>query len=1363
MSTSSLKTANSTFRVERRAMSQGDDGQRQSRPLADWRTADAYVLLGDPGAGKSFSFEAEATACGGILIPARDVVASIASTDVGNRTVFIDGLDEVRAGTSNGNVPFDAIRSWLKRAGSPRFRLSCREADWLGQSDKQALERDAPGTRVAVLHLEPLDREDILAVLRHRPAEVPDPEAFWRQAEQFNLTELFGNPLLLDLTVKAVAAGGSPWQSTRKGIYEAACRQLATETSIERLAVGRPRPGDIDRMLDDAGLLCAVLLLSNMQSWAIQATNLVESVDISALPPDLRFHDAKAALASKVFTTVAGRSTPRHRSIAEYLAARALSKRVSEGLPLTRLLALILGCDGRPVDPMRGLFAWLVVHHLPARARLMKLDPLGVVLNGDVAALSTPERLQLLEALGNQAQQDPWFRSQSWVSHPFGPLATADMEADYEKLLLNPRRDKPHQAFMDCVLDALRHGHPMPMLATALEAWVEDSDACLGNRIAAYQAWKHNCGLRPATVLGWLNQLFLGVLADDHDRLLSYMLTDLYPNHLRPSQVLQFMRPIHRWHDHVDFAGFWRQALIRQSRPLDFAELADAWVDASPQFLLASQHYQMRPLTGEVLAGALVHGGDKATNDRLYAWMGLCIDEHGFSQLKDEPRREVAQWLESRPDRIKALALLGYQGIKPDAQGQRFFWPAEERLHGAKKTTDWFLWLLDQAAMTQDGDLARYWFQSVASECVESPAGFDIPTAEKVERWVADHLTQWPQARQWLADVWTCCLEDWRGEQHRKNLKYKAEQNQAREDRKRALQPYLAELACGSAPARILHQLALAHENRFTNINGETALERVQDFLVSDQVSAAAAVAAFKCVLSRKDIPSVDEILDIEAKGKYHLIRPAALLAASLSLNAAPDAILDWSDDLTQKLIAFYLTDGTGNMPVWYPRLVAERPHLVAPIFMRYALPKLKSKLSIAITGLWALAGEASHRELARLVLPKLLEKFPLRASETSRKELNRSLLASLHVLKDVQAASIVQLKLAKPGLDAAQRVCWLVADLPYSVGAAERLASWVGNNERRAVTLGIAMHEQGSLGHAAHRLEPAAVGRLIEVLAPITPREIGSRSGFVSVANEREETVSGLLNVLASNPVVAARDALHALNESDLLGAWKEVVDYNVRTQQSTAREALFKPVDPVAAALVIANLAPANAADLQALLVQHLRDIEADLRGADTYLVRQFWRERLEKEEAMRVPQDENYCRDLLLEKLKTRLANFGVNLVPERIHAAEKRADLCAEFIHAGLRIAVPIEVKKEDHRTLWTGWQDQLQGLYTIDPATGGYGLYLVLWFGHKPRPTPEGEKPRDARHMQELLVKRIPQRERSRITVQVIDLSLQAAA
>jgi hypothetical protein len=244
------------------------------------------------------------------------------------------------------------------------------------------------------------------------------------------------------------------------------------------------------------------------------------------------------------------------------------------------------------------------------------------------------------------------------------------------------------------------------------------------------------------------------------------------------------------------------------------------------------------------------------------------------------------------------------------------------------------------------------------------------------------------------------------------------------------------------------------------------------------------------------------------------------------------------------------------------------------------------------------------------------------------------------------------------------------------------------------------------------------------------------------------------MLNALASNPDPSAGEALQALLDSDRLGVWKEVLRTSLSSQRSVAREAQFQAAGPVEVARVIANLEPAHAADLQALVIAHLCDINARLRGADTFLVRQFW--------YGAKPHHENFCRDLLLEKLRVRLLHLGVNVEREASAARDKRADMRAEFMMAGRRIVVPIEVKKESHRHLWTAWRDQLDRQYTNDPEASGFGLYLVLWFGRDPRKSPEGDTPRTAIEMRDLIVSRILAVDRHRLAVLVLDLSLAAS-
>ncbi len=106
-----------------------------SEPLDALRQAPAYILLGDPGSGKSTALKSEAEALGSQakLIPARDFLTLDISShpEWEGRILFIDGLDEIRAGSGDRREALDNIRGRLDALGGPEFRISCREADWL--------------------------------------------------------------------------------------------------------------------------------------------------------------------------------------------------------------------------------------------------------------------------------------------------------------------------------------------------------------------------------------------------------------------------------------------------------------------------------------------------------------------------------------------------------------------------------------------------------------------------------------------------------------------------------------------------------------------------------------------------------------------------------------------------------------------------------------------------------------------------------------------------------------------------------------------------------------------------------------------------------------------------------------------------------------------------------------------------------------------------------------------------------------------------------------------------------------------------------------------------------------------------------
>ena len=1352
-----IMTTAAPSHLPRKGTFYGNNGVPESRALVDWRGLDAFVLLGDPGAGKSESMRMEALQTGGIFVKARDFITlGIEPFDRG-KTVFIDGLDETRAGALDGRVPLDKIRTRLQELGYPRFRLSCREHDWRSQTDLPALQRVAPGGNVHELHLDPLTRDEQLELLCMRAKDIGDAKQFLTQAERNSIAILFGNPLLLELTVKAVARGG--WPSSREAIYVAACRELATEISEDHLDSRPLEPGQIERILDDAGILCALMLLSGKDSVTTSLSAGGSAIALHELPEHLRIGNSRAALGSKVFARVKEDYFPRHRSIAEFLAAKAVSARVMRGLPLGRVLALMRGHDHGIVEPLRGLLGWLAVHDARDRHRLMKIDPLSVVLNGDVTTFSYTDRLALLEGLGEQARANPWFRRQHWVSHPFGPLASPEMVPALSAVLRQDAITESHQALLDCVLDAINNAPPIADLAGDVKRIVEDSRAWPSNRLAALRAWKNCVRFDPAQSMDLLRRLRSGEVRDEDARLAAELLKDLYPLHIGPDTVLDYWPRPSELAVESTVPSFWLSNLIENSRPTDFPVLARAWRASMP----TSQHYhlksQRREMGSRILSKLLDLFGDTIDDATLFRWLGLGIDEYGFSKLGEADfAKGISAWLSDRPARMKGIVALAWARAEPDPQnGFRYFWEGEQRLHRAKFPSDWLRWLLQHAAETPSADVASYCLSQVARAVIDQPLGLEVPQMADLEDWVRRYSPKWPEAERWLISAWSCPLaENWQREDYAARRKHEAQALSRREERRKSIEPFISGLLVGGAPPALWYQIAHAHEGLFIDINGETGTQRVQDFLVTDVATAERVLQGLEVLLQRTDIPSASEILTISRKGKCPWLRPAILLAARLTFARDSQSLQSWNADLVRTLAASWLTDGTGNSPAWYSELASTRPAEIAPVVIEFVRYSLRNRKLTHVTGLWQLANDGSFAGLSRLILPKLLMSFPLKSSVGARSELNSSLLRSIGLLDDREASKLIAEKLTSLSMDPTQRISWLVAQLPYQADAIVPLLALVGKSERRLASLGVALQQQQVTSRLTAFGNAGTLGRLIEGLAPVTKPERPEGAYWVGDSERRGDTVRALVNMLAGSPTREASLELERLSQLPSLAAWHRRLQYGAVAQRSVAREANFVHASPISVALTLANREPANQADLMALVIAHLLDIEQQARGSDAYQLRSFWNG--QKSEAI-IPKDENACRDELLISLRTRLDALRISVHPESRAAAEKRADLRVQFMSEVGQLAVPLEIKKEGHRKLWTAWQDQLQTLYSIDPATGGTGIYLVLWFGTGHKASASGRTASSPEELQNLLADMVPENDRARLAIVVLNLSI----
>ena len=136
---------------------------RSPGPFSDFAERANIVLLGDAGAGKTHLFEEVASAGGGQCLKAR---AFLLTPNIpAGATLFIDALDETRSGRGDQDT-VDALVKKLFEVSPRKLRISCRVADWLGETDLAAFQtyfQQHGG--VTVLALQPLSRSEQASVL----------------------------------------------------------------------------------------------------------------------------------------------------------------------------------------------------------------------------------------------------------------------------------------------------------------------------------------------------------------------------------------------------------------------------------------------------------------------------------------------------------------------------------------------------------------------------------------------------------------------------------------------------------------------------------------------------------------------------------------------------------------------------------------------------------------------------------------------------------------------------------------------------------------------------------------------------------------------------------------------------------------------------------------------------------------------------------------------------------------------------------------------------------------------------------------------------------------------------------------------
>ena len=827
-------------------------------------------------------------------------------------------------------------------------------------------------------------------------------------------------------------------------------------------------------------------------------------------------------------------------------------------------------------------------------------------------------------------------------------------------------------------------------------------------------------------------------ITDHGGELLGTLLGKLYPPVLQPSELWPYFdvpseRLIGR------FYMFWHElpdACPEDDLPAHLDHLSHSKRRARPEPDLP------RPgdLPVRLLARGLQTHGERIDTKRLIEWLRLGLAEWGdlSPQGSDGAAAcdQVRQWLESRPEVQKRVIRLALRAN--DLRNHHPVHVAQhlgQLLYGSSLPADIGDWYLDEALNAEDDRLAEIHVRLFSLALAERPATVDAslsgarrklasrPKAlEALEAGREPHIPKGQLERQTERQ---CVRASWVKPDEQLIAEMRRQWSRLLENR--------------GSPALLRYNAQKRYED-----GGRAAL---QEALGGNKELIEAAVASIRGAVDRSDLPSADEIARlVRQKRESHFTWPVLV---GLS-ERQPADVLALDDERLRTALALRLVClGLAQEASWYRRCVEERPGLVSEVLVLLGRTLLHTG-ETSIPDLHSLVHDHAHQEVARQATLPLLQAFPVRAKAEQLRPLNQLLWSGLKLPDSTALRATIEHKLTSRSMTLNQRTLWFAAGLASDPNSYLPRIEQQITGSKQIARLAEFFSPSFPIAWLREKLDVAAVAFLIRTIGQMF--EPIQEEGFITIRTEASDCVRALITGLGASPDWNAATELSSLAANPRLAKWRWLIAQAKKTQRVVQRDASYRPPTPTQVMEALHDGPPASAPDLRELVADRLGRIGNRLRTTHGNLWRHYWNE--DSYGRPTEPKPENSCRDALLGILQAALPE-GCNVDPERQHAGNRRSDLAV----ASGDFRLPIEIKKADSRDLWRAAKEQLLAQYTVDPAAGGLGVYVVLWFGPGGVQTsPSGRRPADPDELRRWLVEPLDVEDQRRVVVVVMDVT-----
>ena len=626
-------------------------------------------------------------------------------------------------------------------------------------------------------------------------------------------------------------------------------------------AAADPSTADANALLEAAGRLCAVQILAGTAGYTLPdvAEPDEEYPSVTEVAADTGTR-SKRVLGTRLFSGVSeGQLAPFHRQIAEYLAARHISGRLDDGLPLTRVLALITGFDGELLPAVRNFACWLAVHNKGSRKRLSRMDPSGLIYAAERDTYSPQEKREIVLNLRREWDHNAYASRSVGKVTGIGAIVSPEIEETLRKIFSDDQRDHVHQCYVLLLVQMLADGDPLPDLADVLEAIVRDSTWYPSIRSGALDVltgYAERDSFSSAALDTLMRDIDGGLVEDSGDQLLGILLTHLFPRTLTMQEVLPYLRAPRLTAHFGEYSKFWTEHVIRQSTSEQLAELLDAVAANSDRFKSfmhgeAGRFTAMSRLPVETLEQFLRDSRGDVDTHRLYNWLRVFSDS-GFETL-DRDIASLQFGLRWNRETLKALIAHGVNDCM--ARGEECTGLVDRHLFGARPF-DYGRWCLDQALAASGQPNAESFYLSELVDCLTEGQGAHGLTVEKARAALSSDTS--------LLHRFNQMLEPQAGlvsQPEPQMLSISPDERENRFSQPAPTDTPPSPVMLGQVDREKLHRAAEAYLGIDDRFAGETPPERLRAFADGSPQLADALLAEMEATLRRVDLPDCEEIV----------------------------------------------------------------------------------------------------------------------------------------------------------------------------------------------------------------------------------------------------------------------------------------------------------------------------------------------------------------------------------------------------------------------------------------------------------------------------------------------------------------------